>query len=420
MREVRKNSKCPCTSGRIYSECCKRKTLRWLIDDEGNFHKRIPLSSEVTEILKEASADFQRIFNREPKKNTDPVFLLKYLMSDEEVERKSIELMQLAGIQPNLIYAYRKTGGLLLTKENITLASTKDVEDWNDAIDEYDKLQKIQTDPDLRDSLFDLLNEELDACIICLGYVLEHGLDPNSVRLPSSSNFFTIDDYALVCATKSMKTLRSIKVLLEENIGADGLSLARHLLENYFHIVFALSRPEMLKHLTDAPIGLKLGTHDFARKSNGRIDARRILSKKDGAEYLGHISYYKMAESSPHHEDLELFDYMYSFLSEYTHPSFTGFQLVLGKEGQLNPLSNELQSEARLYSVCFSAMILDELRNLPTLTTEAKADICTVVSRVGEKAQALLKALFKEDGNIKSISALRDRLQRLGTLNSGI
>ncbi|WP_216701319.1 DUF5677 domain-containing protein, partial [Methylibium sp. T29] len=136
-----------------------------------------------------------------------------------------------------------------------------------------------------------------------------------------------MDDYALICAAKSMKTLRAIKVLLSENIGADGLSLARHLLENYFHITYAISRPEMLKHLTDAQIGLKLGTHDFARTANGRIDSRRILRKEDGEEYIGHISYYKMAESSSHLEDLELFDYLYSFLSEYTHPSVSGFRL---------------------------------------------------------------------------------------------
>jgi len=323
--------------------------------------------------------------------------------------------MQMAGLQPHFIYAYQKTGGLLLTSKNKSLTSTKDQQDWEAAIDEYFELEKNPPELHLVDVLFESLKEELDSCIICLGYVLENGLDSGAERLASSSEYFTVDDYVLVCAAKSMKTLRSIKALLEENIGADTLALARHLLENYFHMVFALARPDMLRHLADAPVGLKMGTHDFARTTKGRIDSRRILRKSDGLEYLGHISYYQMAESSRHPRDLELFDYMYSFLSEYTHPSLAGFELVLGEKGKLDSLSNELQSEALFYSICFAAMILDELRNLPIFLIEAKTDITTVVKRVGAKAETLIAAIFQGDEPGKSFGVLRDRLMTLGT-----
>lgn len=398
-----------------YGGCCKRKAFKWMIDKDGAFHKKIPLSSEAIQVFEKASAEFLHVFEREPRKESDPVFLWKYLVSEEELERQSIEAMQIAGVPPQLIHAYQKTGGLLLTRENKRLASTKDVEDWNAAIDEYYELERNPPERKLVDVLFESLEKELDSCIICLGYVLEHGLNSKAKRLASSSEYFAVDDYALMCATKSMKTLRSIKALLEKNIGADGLSLARHLLENYFHIVFAIARPDMLRDLADAPIGLKLGTHDFAKTSKGRIDSRRIFRKSDGMEYLGHISYYKMAESSPHPEDRELFDYMYSFLSEYTHPSLTGFQLVIGDEGAFDSLSNELRSEALFYSICFSTMILDELRVLPVLLEEAKADIATVVRRVGLKAEVLVAAIF-DDGEVsKSFALLRDRLMKLGT-----
>lgn len=322
--------------------------------------------------------------------------------------------MQRAGVRPHLIYAYQKTGGLLLTRKNEKLATTKDIEDWDAAIEEYYWLEKNPPEPHPVEVLLALLNEELDSCIICLGYVLEYGNDPGAKRISSSSEFFKADDYALICATKSMKTLRAIKALLDQNIGADSLALARHLMENYLHIVYAIAHPEMLKHVVDAQIGLKLGTHKFARTSNGRVDSRRILRKSDGAEFLGHISYHKMAESSPHAEDLELFDYVYSFLSEYTHPSFAGAALVLGKQGILDSLSNELQSEALFYSICFAAMILDELRRLPLFSQNAKDDISTVMKRVGAKAEVLVDAMFENGEPTQSFAVLRGRLMTLG------
>lgn len=190
------------------------------------------------------------------------------------------------------------------------------------------------------------------------------------------------------------------------------------MMENYLHIVYPISHPEMLVHVIDAQIGLKLGTHEFARNNNnGRVDSRRIVRKSDGAEFLGRITYRKMAESSPHADDLELYEYVYSFLSEYTHPSFMGVALVLGEEGTLNPLSNELQSEALFYSICFAAMILDELRRLSLFSAEAKKDISTVTRRVGAKAEALVAAMFEDREPTKSFAVLRDRMVTLGQVD---
>lgn len=414
MREVRANAKCPCESGRGYGNCCKRRSFRWLVDSEGDFHKELRLPPGAQEAIERAREAYATVFERKPDKDKDPVFLGKYLLSEEELARQAEEAMERAGVPPQIIYAHRKTGGLILTKENQKFASTKDVQDWEAAVDEYFRLQEDPPEPDPLEVLFHSVEAELDSCIICLGYVLENGLDANALSKPSSSSFFSVDEYVLLCATKSMKTLRSIKALLNENIGADGLALARHILENYFHIVFAISKPEMLEHLVDAQIGLKLGTHDFARSTNGRVDSRRILRKADGAVFQGHISYYKMAESSPHGKDCELFDYMYSFLSEYTHPSFSGFKLVVGEEGTLDALSNELRSEAMFFSVCFAALVLDQLRSVPLLSYEAKRDIATVVRRIRSSAVLLIEAMFEEHELNRSFAVLRDRLAAIG------
>jgi hypothetical protein len=322
--------------------------------------------------------------------------------------------MHQANIRPEIIYAYQRTGGLLLTESNEALATTKDIEDWEDAIDEYFALQENPPQPDPTELLFKSFEEELESCIICTGYVLDLGILEQSEQTASSSLLFTVDSYVLLCATKSIKTLRSVRALINEDIGADGLALTRHIYENYLHSVFAINRPDMLEHLIDAVIGLKLGSHEYARTNTGKIDSRRIIRKSDGAIFIGQISSYKMAESSNHQDDLALFDYLYRFLSDYTHPSFTSLKLVVGDKGNLDPLSNELQGEAIFFSICFSAMLLDELRNLKSISSASKRDIQTITRRVGVKANLLLVSMYREDGLPEHYEMLRSRLAGLG------
>lgn len=413
-REIRGNVKCPCESGKRYANCCKKRRLKWLVDSDGNFYKHFPLVPEARELLEKARDDFQRIFGRPPDKAADPVFLTRYLVSDEETERLTVEAMRESGIRPEIIYAYKKTGGLLLTESNEDLATTKDIEDWNNAIDEYLDLQNNPPQPTSTELLFKSFEEELEACIICIGYALDFGIEERAEQTPSSSSFFTVDNYVLLCATKSIKTLRSVRALINQDIGADCLALARHIYENYLHIVFAINRPEMLEHLIDAVVGLKLDTHEYATTSNGKVDNRRIVRKSDGAVFFGQISNYKMAESSDHKDDPALFDYMYSFLSDYTHPSFTSLQLVLSNKGHLDPLSNELQGEAIFFSICFSVMVLDELRKLKSISLEMKRDIQTITRRVGAKAGLVLLSMYEEIAIPKHYEALHSRLADLG------
>jgi len=55
----------------------------------------------------------------------------------EAVERLTVEAMQRAGLDPALIYAYKKTG-LIVTERNQSLLSEGDLAEWYAAIDEYD------------------------------------------------------------------------------------------------------------------------------------------------------------------------------------------------------------------------------------------------------------------------------------------
>lgn len=57
-------------------------------------------------------------------------------MTESEMDKVMVDAMQRGGITPEFIYAYRKTGRIL-TDKNKHLFSPEDLEEWNNAIQEF-------------------------------------------------------------------------------------------------------------------------------------------------------------------------------------------------------------------------------------------------------------------------------------------
>ncbi|SRR5579871_79850 len=133
-KRISRNAPCPCGSGRKYKHCCYGKAFEWQEDDQGTVSRSIPMSAEVADLLEEQRQRFIAKYGREPGPD-DPVFF--DLPPVEQIEFQTVQAMQKAGIDPAIIYAYEKTGGLLVTEKNQHLIPDKDLAEWQAAIDEY-------------------------------------------------------------------------------------------------------------------------------------------------------------------------------------------------------------------------------------------------------------------------------------------
>lgn len=389
-KEIGLKERCPCSSGKFYKNCCHGKRFKWVREKDGSIARVVPMHPHVKEAFDSMDETFLRIFERKPRRE-DPVFIWQYLYSDRDVEREMIETMERAGIDPAKIYAYKETDGLIVSRDNLDLLPDKDIAEWQNAIDEYyDLLENPSPIPE-EEEMWESFIEELANCIIVFGYILEHGGNSKHKQSRCASRYINFETYAILCATRCFKTLRFIRYLLDKEIGDDCLSLARNTYENYLHIIYTKANPNKLADLVDAIVGLKRGTHEYKKNKDGCIDVRKIIDKLTGQQYEGRISNYRMAEASEFDVDRILFSYIYEFLSEYTHPSFNTAHLMIGKSGKLDLKVNELQHEALLYSLCFSCMVLDEIRLLPSINEEAAIDIQKVSTRISRKAVTLLE-----------------------------
>src|SRR5215831_20461518 len=69
-------------------------------------------------------------------------------MSAVKIEAEVVEVMRKTGTPPQIIYAYKRTGGLLLTEDMREHWPLDRVKEWDDAINEYFAIEEASKQPD--------------------------------------------------------------------------------------------------------------------------------------------------------------------------------------------------------------------------------------------------------------------------------
>jgi len=100
----------------------------------------LPIGPELAEILQRQREKFIARYGREPGPD-DPIFF--DAPSDDEYDAAVTKAMEQAGVAPQVIYAFRKTGRII-TEENAKFVPATALEAWQHAIDEYDVLMEGQ------------------------------------------------------------------------------------------------------------------------------------------------------------------------------------------------------------------------------------------------------------------------------------
>lgn len=140
---VGRNEKCWCGSGKKFKQCCllllqpRRQTIPTppqahvmeAVQQLANASKN-PIAQAIIE---ERVKEFRERFGREPGDN-DRIFF--QTPSQQEVIDKVSIAMRAAKIDPAFIYAFQKTG-LIVVVENMSVLTGEDLQLFMKAIDEY-------------------------------------------------------------------------------------------------------------------------------------------------------------------------------------------------------------------------------------------------------------------------------------------
>ena len=138
MKKVGRNEPCPCGSGRKYKHCCWQKKFEWVVDENGDVHRKVPIDDpELLEGLREACKG---------KQPDELVF--GDLGHMEHVEAEMVDIMKQVGMDPAFIYTFEKTGRIL-TEANRDKLTDAELTEWREAVEGYRRLADEGDTPDI-------------------------------------------------------------------------------------------------------------------------------------------------------------------------------------------------------------------------------------------------------------------------------
>ncbi len=377
--KIPRNAICPCGSNLKYKKCCMNKDFDWYIDENGKCIRQIALKDELAieglkKVIEIQNERFKKIYGRDMA-DDEPIFFDTYVESMDDMFENMLKSLEERKYDPAFIYAARKTRRLVFANNESRL-TTKELQEWDEAYNEYYKGIKYKG---LEDEVVDEMITELKNQIYLYGMIInKYGSTENNL---CKYRKISIKEYIFFCITKTMKTLKSVVKQAKNNYVEDCYSLLRSIFENYLHIIYLKKYPEKLQDLTEAKVGISRGTHEYAKTKKGKENKRIIIDKVTGKEFDGAISSYNMICASDFEEDEVLFDYLYKHLSNFTHPNVLTAHNYINKEN-FDPTLNNSPNAVLYLGIFLGIIILDQIDNFQSIDILVKKDIENFISRM--------------------------------------
>ncbi|MCW3105172.1 MAG: hypothetical protein JWO09_3612 [Bacteroidetes bacterium] len=402
MKPFPDNELCPCESGKKHKRCCKKKNI-FFLNDKGLTVQQMPINDEALEIIKKQEEKFIRILGRKPVKD-DPLFFDALLMSQDDYNDSLAEMFEELKLPEELLYASTKTG-YVVSEMNEHLIPESVLKEWDEAIKEFKDIKagrkKIKVPQYVQDVRF------IQDKLCDLQYIYALILFKLNEKIKKSRKGHRLaDDYLLFCFTKNLKTLRAIVRLIDEHFGEDALNLIRSVFENYLHVSTVLNHTdEFIKEL-EYKTGVLLGTHKLSKNGSSKV-----VNIKTGEEYiLKFTNKYKLAALHPDYGDFDkvIYQFLYDFLSSYTHPDFRSLPSYIDREKGFTSSLRTFTSDAIIYSCLLNIFIMHELKRWKLIDKTSNRDMQYFITEIKSALESIFKKL--ESVNPAFPKEFRDRL----------
>lgn len=399
------NQRCPCGSRRFFKNCCSTKRFEWIADGNGGWDRSVPLDRQGRKVFAEMRKQFIDVFDREPGPD-DHISLLTYVTDPQTMIDEWVKAGERVGTDPALLYATQKTG-LIVVQGYTDRIPEQRLAEWYAAVEEY-KTRRYKR-PSKLDALGASLKKEYERLPYMLGALVRRSAAPSPVEASGTDEFQ--DGFLFFCIARTGKTVRSLRHLIDDNLGEDALNLVRSVYENYLYMMYSIVNPLGLKQLVDARLGIVTGTHAYSLTKSGRQNRREIIELRTGKRLRADISTSEIARMSPFPSDVDIHSFLYSFLSGYTHPhvmTLDGY--IDAEEVRFSITSRNMVMDAFLLSLVTVALALDAVLQSRSVPSQARTDINKFIRRLRGK----LADTLDTGRGVFSADVIRLRIDALG------
>ncbi len=351
-----------------------------MVDDSGEIYKQIRLSKSsklekeylknFKDFLREQEKEFKEIFGRDMGPEDKIFFQEIYLVSEEQTKQKMIEAMKKANIAPQIIYAFIKTDRIL-TEENINKIPDIEIEEWNNAIDEYYERINNGENPLEGDQppkeILDILDEFLKSIYL----VVHISRNENIFNFTGeqTTSLFSCLFFSLMKVETNLKSISSL--LSSPDTAIDALNISRSIYEIYLGLQYSIHNPSKISSV-----------YNFDFKNLQDTYTERVRKST-------------LAVESLYEEDESIHKYIYSFLSGFTHTDFHTIKYYL----DTSFVANDVLIESAVISILYTTLILYEILKVNEINDSVRTDILIFLRRVKPKLITFYKkypAIYNE------------------------
>lgn len=313
-KEWKNDELCPCGSGKKYKNCCKKKDLKYYYKDAKEYITSMYIDKELKKVIINIKKQFKEIFGRDI---CDDEFLIAGGMKNKL--NLFIRKMKFSGEIPiDCLYAYDRTG-IMLTSFNSNKISDVDINEFEKAKEEYNKLiNKDLSDNEINELQFiedtnNYIKVIFENSIIGMEFVLSKYIKDltNLIEVPDGFYIKCLQDLMIYSAYRTCQHLETLSKLVDEGYYESALATVRMLFEILVNIrVFRNNKQlfdEKILSLT------KLEEGEYERKSKFIV-----VDKKTGKEYYCKVKIDRFSNIA--REKFEaLYETLYDELSGFIH-----------------------------------------------------------------------------------------------------
>lgn len=310
------DEKCPCGSGKIYKNCCKKRRLKYYKQDDTKYYtKAIPINAELKGFLEKEKIRFKHVFGRVPG-NDDyvqgGVLLRDFWRGFKLMKREN-------NINKAWLYGSNKTG-YMLTEENKDFISEREEKQFNQYMYEYQRIMKGS----IKEKEWNLL-QAVESINFILESMLQNVLPDMIYVLNLSVNFYSqnikegekfiiknIRDFLVFCAYKTSLQLNVLQQLVNGEYYDTAMAEIRIIYEILISMRAYKKNPRLFEEKILSIMGVELGIY---KKIKG-IEC--VSNRETGKKYNYHISKFDLAKYSGDYYK-ELYRTLYHELSGFIH-----------------------------------------------------------------------------------------------------
>lgn len=373
-------------------------------DKNGKIYRRIPMHPVVKEAIQENRQQFIEQFGREPNSNDRVIF---DKISQRRIDQVLSQAFADGEIDPAYFYAYQKTG-LFVWEGNVSLLPDKDVREWKSAVREFRRLQKQKlSEKESETQVFFIrffaVARDFERSIVFFRCIVrDHGIARN---IKSRQKGHSFHDFMLFCATKTLKSLGAIELLVKEGYGEDALSLARSVYESYLHVAYLIGHPEKINDFVAGRVRRSAGLCTRTKLRDGKW----VFVDKTTGDQFEEIKIADLARGTLFAEDNQIHPTLYGFLCEFAHLNIMSLTSYLDGN-KFDEADQHMTTQATIYATLYACLVLDAFVLFKPLKKQFRSDLQRFLVEAKTNLQAVF-SLMKSKGKWAALlESLKTRL----------